>query len=64
MRIISNKTLKAFYGNPIYSDSKQALDSWYHEALKANKIQVRKLYNLRHTFASQLIAAGEDITFG
>ena len=35
MRIISNKTLKTFYGNPIYSDSKQALDSWYHEALKA-----------------------------
>ncbi|MDQ1263074.1 MAG: integrase [Campylobacterota bacterium] len=26
-------------------------------------MQVRKLYNLRHTFASQLIAAGEDMTW-
>lgn len=33
------------------------------KVLKANKIQVRKLYNLRHTFASQLIAVGEDITW-
>ena len=31
--------------------------------MQANKIQVRKLYNLRHTFASQFIAAGEDITW-
>ena len=26
-------------------------------------IQVRKLYNLRHIFASQLISKGEDITW-
>lgn len=32
----------------------------FKKVLKANKIQVRKLYNLRHTFASQLIADGED----
>lgn len=31
--------------------------------MKINNIQVRKLYNLRHTFTSQLIAAGEDITW-
>lgn len=33
------------------------------QVLKINNIQVRKLYNLRHTFVSQLIAAGEDITW-
>jgi len=36
MRIISNKTLKTFYENPLYSESKTSLDSWYHEALKAS----------------------------
>lgn len=36
MRIISNKTLKQFYENPLYSDSKSSLQSWYHEALKAS----------------------------
>jgi len=29
--------------------------------LKKVNIKVRKLYNLRHTFASQLIGKGEDI---
>jgi mRNA interferase HigB len=36
MRIISNKTLKTFYENPLYSESKSSLDSWYHEVLKAS----------------------------
>jgi len=36
MRIISNKTLKQFYENPLYSDSKSSLQSWYHEAVKAS----------------------------
>ena len=36
MRIISNKTLKQFYENPLYSDSKSSLQSWYYEALKAS----------------------------
>ena len=31
------------------------------KVLKANKIQVRKLYNLRHTFASQLITTGKNM---
>lgn len=33
------------------------------KVLKANKIQVRKLYNLRHTFASQMISQGVDIVW-
>ena len=47
---------KPFYSHDI-------INLRFRKVLKANKIQVRKLYNLRHTFASQLIAAGEDITW-
>lgn len=35
----------------------------FKKVLKKVNIQVRKLYNLRHTFASQLISKGEDITW-
>ena len=36
MRIISKKQLKEFYENPLYSDSKNSLESWYKEVLKTN----------------------------
>jgi len=34
MRIISKKTLKNFYEQPKYSDSKNALEAWHKEVLK------------------------------
>ncbi len=36
MRIISKKTLKEFYENPLYMESKDSLESWHNEALKAS----------------------------
>ena len=36
MRIISKKTLKDFYEQPKYQDSKSALESWHKEVLKLN----------------------------
>jgi mRNA interferase HigB len=36
MRVISKKTLKEFYENPFYKDSKDSLEAWHNEALKAN----------------------------
>ena len=36
MRVISKKTLKFFYENPLYADSKDSLEAWHSEALKAN----------------------------
>jgi len=34
MRIISKKTLRDFYEQSNYTDSKSALDSWHYEVLK------------------------------
>ncbi|CUU86624.1 type II toxin-antitoxin system HigB family toxin [Campylobacter hyointestinalis] len=36
MRIISRKTLKDFYEFADFKDSKESIEAWYGEALKAN----------------------------
>ena len=36
MRIISKKTLKDFYEQKQYMDSKNSLEAWYQEVLKAD----------------------------
>ena len=36
MRIISKKTLKDFYEQKQYMDSKNSLESWHQEVLKTN----------------------------
>ena len=33
MRVISKKTIKEFYEQPNYIDSKDSLESWYKEAI-------------------------------
>ncbi len=47
MRIISKKTLKDFYENSRYSDSKNALEAWYKEVLKLdwnNPNEIKEMY--------------------
>jgi len=36
VRVIARSTLKKFYEIPNYGDSKEALETWYHEAKRAN----------------------------
>jgi len=36
MRVIAKSTLVKFWSQPEYADSKDALQSWYDEAIKAN----------------------------
>jgi mRNA interferase HigB len=35
MRVISKRTLREFYENPNYKDSKGAIEAWHSEVLKA-----------------------------
>ena len=47
MRIISKRTLKNFYEQPIYLDSKNALEAWHKEVLKLewnNPNEVKEMY--------------------
>ena len=36
MRVISKKTLREFFEQPIHKDSKSALEAWHQEMLKSN----------------------------
>ncbi len=36
MRVIAKKTLREFFEQPIYRDSKISLEAWHHEVLKAD----------------------------
>ncbi|MDF1883094.1 type II toxin-antitoxin system HigB family toxin [Sulfurimonas sp. SAG-AH-194-C21] len=47
MIIISKKTLKSFYEQSKYSDSKSALESWHKEVLKLvwnNPNEIKEMY--------------------
>jgi len=35
MRVIARSTLKRFYEQPNYLDSKEGIEAWYHEATRA-----------------------------
>ena len=35
MRVIARRTLRSFYEQTQYSDSRGSLEAWYHEAIKA-----------------------------
>jgi mRNA interferase HigB len=36
MRVISKRTLREFYENPNFQDSKGAIEAWHSEVIKAN----------------------------
>jgi len=47
MRVISKKTIKEFYEQALYQNSKEALQSWYKEVINAsweNPNDIKKQY--------------------
>jgi len=64
MRIISKKTLKDFYENPKYLDSKSALESWHKEVLKlnwSNPNEIKEMYRSASIIGDDLILRGINI---
>jgi len=60
MRIISKRTLKNFYEQPQYADSKSAIESWYKEVSKLswnNPNEVKEMYR------SASIVGDEKVVF-
>jgi mRNA interferase HigB len=60
MRIISKKTLKDFYEQSRYSDSKNALESWHKEVLKLNW---KNPNEVKEMYRSASIIGNEKIVF-
>lgn len=54
--VFVNSSKEMFYSHDI-------INLHFRKLLKLSNIEIRKLYNLRHTFASQLVSSGEDIVW-
>ena len=60
MRVIARATLKKFYEILIYSNSKEALEAWYHEAKKASW---RSWTNIKEKHRSASILKNNRVVF-
>lgn len=60
MRIIAKKTIKEFYEQTIYSDSKSSLEAWYKEVLKANWDNPNKI---KEQYSSASIVGNNRVVF-
>jgi len=60
MRIIAKSTLRAFYEQSNYSDSKSALEAWHHEV---SKLQWSKPNSVKAQYRSASVMGGNKIVF-
>lgn len=60
MRVIAKKTLKEFYENKNYIDSKSSLESWHYEALKADW---KNPNDIKEQYRSASIVGSNKIVF-
>jgi len=58
MRIISKKTLKDFYQQSKYSDSRSSLEAWHKEVLKLawnNPNEVKEMYRSASIIGNEIV---------
>ena len=60
MRIIAKSTLRAFYEQSNYSDSKSALEAWHHEV---SKLQWSNPNSVKAQYRSASVMGGNKIVF-
>jgi mRNA interferase HigB len=60
MRIIAKRTLREFYENPNYRDSKGAIGAWYSEVSKANWSSPN---DIKIQYKSASVVGGNKIVF-
>jgi len=60
MRIIAKKTLKDFYENPDYADSKNPLEAWHKEV---SKLDWNNPNEIKAMYANASIIGDEKVVF-
>ncbi len=60
MRIIAKSTLRAFYEQVNYADSKSALKAWHHEV---SKLQWSNPNDIKAQYRSASVVGGNKIVF-
>lgn len=60
MRIIAKKTLKEFYAQSKYADSRNALEAWYKEVLKLEWLTPNEI---KEMYRSASIIGDEKVVF-
>ena len=60
MRIVSKKTLRKFYEQSNYLDSKSVLNSWYYEVLK---VELNNQNEIKTQYKSASITGDNKVVF-
>ncbi|MCG7877894.1 MAG: type II toxin-antitoxin system HigB family toxin [Candidatus Thiodiazotropha endolucinida] len=60
MRVIAKRTLREFYENPDYQDSKGSLEAWHEEAIKA---VWESSHDIKEQYRSASIINSETVVF-
>lgn len=60
MRVIAKKTLREFFEQPLYRDSKSALEAWHQEMLKSDYSNPNEI---KEKYKTASIVGGNKVVF-